>query len=35
MVAENLRTPFETGPYVQVAALCERVLQEADGKFSL
>ena len=27
--------PFEYGPYVQVAALCERVLREGDGVISL
>lgn len=27
--------PFEQGPYVQVAAFCERVLREADGVLSL
>ena len=27
--------PFEYGPYIQVAAFCERVLQEADGVVSL
>lgn|SRR3990172_9819263 len=27
--------PFEHGPYVQVAAFCERVLREADGVISL
>ena len=27
--------PFEYGPYVQVAAFCERVLREGDGVLSL
>ncbi|MBI2854359.1 MAG: hypothetical protein HYX87_05485 [Chloroflexi bacterium] len=27
--------PFDRGPFVQVAALCERVLREADGVVSL
>ena len=27
--------PFERGPYIQVAAFCERVLREADGVISL
>lgn len=27
--------PFERGPYIQVAAFCERVLQEGDGVISL
>ena len=27
--------PFEQGPYIQVAAFCERVLREADGVISL
>ncbi|MDO8673827.1 MAG: hypothetical protein Q7O66_20650 [Dehalococcoidia bacterium] len=37
MPAEIIRevNPFERGPYVQVAALCERVLTEADGVTSL
>ena len=29
------RNPFEYGPYIQVAALCERVLREGDGVLSL
>ena len=29
------RNVFEYGPYVQVAALCERVLREGDGVLSL
>ena len=29
------QNPFEYGPYIQVAALCERVLQEGDGVLSL
>jgi hypothetical protein len=29
------RNPFERGPYVQIAAFCERVLREADGVVSL
>lgn len=37
MAPEKIRevNPFERGPYVQVAALCERVLTEADGVMSL
>ncbi|MBA7708114.1 hypothetical protein ES703_117002 [subsurface metagenome] len=31
----EVRNPFERGPYIQVAAFCERVLQEADGVVSL
>ena len=31
----EVRNPFERGPYVQVAAFCERVLREADGVLSL
>jgi len=31
----EVRNPFEWGPYVQVAAFCERVLREADGVASL
>jgi hypothetical protein len=34
MVA-GVNNPFAYGPYVQVAALCERVLTEADGVLSL
>ncbi len=34
MVGE-VRNPFERGPYIQVAAFCERVLREADGVLSL
>ena len=34
-MAEELNSPFEYGPYIQVAALCERVLREADGVLSL
>lgn len=34
MVAE-FKNPFERGPHVQIAALCERVLTEADGVLSL
>ncbi len=32
---EEIRNAFEQGPYVQVAAFCERVLREADGVLSL
>jgi hypothetical protein len=34
-MVEEFKNPFEYGPYVQVAALCERVLTEADGVLSL
>ena len=34
-MAEKHGNPFEQGPYVQVAAFCERVLREADGVVSL
>ena len=34
-MAKEDRNPFETGPYVQVAAFCEKVLREADGVVSL
>ena len=34
-MAEELKNPFEYGPYIQVAALCERVLREGDGVMSL
>lgn len=27
--------PFEDGPYLNVAAICEKVLQEADGVISM
>ena len=29
------RNPFERGPYIQLAAFCERVLREGDGVISL
>ncbi len=32
---EEIGNPLEQGPYVQVAAFCERVLREADGVVSL
>jgi hypothetical protein len=32
---EEIRNAFEQGPYVQVAAFCERVLTEANGTLSL
>ena len=32
---EKLGNPFEHGPFVQVAAFCERVLRETDGVLSL
>jgi len=31
----EIRNPFERGPYVHLAVLCERVLREADGVISL
>ena len=31
----EMRNPFEWGPYVQTAVLCEKVLREADGVVSL
>ena len=34
-MAEDIQHPFGQGPYVQVAALCEKVLREADGVLSL
>ena len=34
-MSEEQQNPFELGPYVQVAAFCERVLREADGVMSL
>ena len=34
-MATEVKNPFEYGPYVQVAALCEQVLREADGVLSL
>ena len=34
-MSAEVRNPFERGPYVQVAAFCERVLREADGVLSL
>ena len=34
-VVKEDRNPFEHGPYVQVAAFCERVLREVDGVISL
>ena len=35
MATAEIRNPFERGPYIQVAALCERVLREGDGVASL
>lgn len=32
---EDIASSFEQGPYVQVAAFCERVLTEANGVLSL
>ena len=32
---EKHANPFEQGPYVQIAAFCERMLREADGVISL
>lgn len=34
-MAEQVKNPFELGPYLQIATLCERVLREADGVSSL
>lgn len=34
-MSTQTRNPFERGPYVQLAAFCERILREADGVFSL
>lgn len=34
-MAEAGSNPFERGPFLQVAALCEKVLREADGVVSL
>lgn len=34
-MATEVKNPFEWGPYVQVAAFCERVLRESDGVISL
>ena len=34
-MASESRNPFEHGPFVQIAAFCERVLREADGVLSL
>ena len=34
-MSSNNGNPFKYGPYVQVAALCERALQESDGVVSL
>ena len=34
-MSEDQQNPFELGPYVQVAAFCERVLRESDGVMSL
>ena len=34
-MTEEVRNPFETGPYIQVAAFCERVLRESDKVISL
>jgi hypothetical protein len=31
----QLINPFERGPYIQLAAFCERVLREGDGVLSL
>jgi len=35
MVKKQEENPFVRGPYVQMAAFCERVLHEADGVISL
>lgn len=34
-MAEEVKNPFEAGPYIQLAAFCERVLHENDGVLSL
>jgi len=34
-MVEEIRNPFERGPYIQTAVFCERVLREADGALSL
>ena len=34
-MVSQLRNPFEQGPYVQMALLCERVLREVDGVSSI
>lgn len=34
-MTEEQAPPFEHGPYVQVAAFCERVMEERDGVMSL
>jgi hypothetical protein len=34
-MVEEIRNPFERGPYIQTATFCERVLREADGVLSL
>jgi hypothetical protein len=34
-MANEVRNPFERGPYVQLATFCERILREADGVISL
>lgn len=34
-MADERQNPFERGPFLQVAALCEKVLQERDGVLSL
>jgi hypothetical protein len=34
-MAEAMSNPFERGPFLQVAALCEKVLYERDGVVSL
>ena len=31
-MVEAMSNPFERGPFLQVAALCEKVLYEHDGK---
>src|SRR5438552_2529043 len=35
MTAQESRLQFAGGPYIRVATLCERVLQEQDGVVSL
>lgn len=34
-MSPEILNPFERGPYVQIAALCERTLREGDGVLSL
>ena len=34
-MSPQISNPFERGPFVQIAALCERTLREGDGVLSL